>query len=296
MPNPHLKRSSTGPASDLVVVESPSEMRALAERWHREGGVIGLVPTMGALHAGHLSLVERARAENTRLVVSVFVNPIQFGPGEDLDRYPRPVESDLEMLRSAGADAAYMPSAQAMYPPGATTRVLVGRVAAPLEGAARPGHFEGVATVVTKLFWATRADRAYFGQKDAQQVAVVQRLAADLDAGVEIVVCPTVREADGLAVSSRNAYLDPRERIAAVSLSRALRAASDAYRRGERDAARLRQSMVEVLAGEPLGALEYAEVVDPGNFSSPGTLALLAVRIGKTRLIDNHDLAQPYPG
>ena len=142
-------------------------MRALARRWHGEGGVIGLVPTMGALHAGHLSLVERARAENTRLVVSVFVNPIQFGPGEDLDRYPRPVGSDLEMLRAAGVDAAYAPSAQAMYPPGATTRVLAGPVAATLEGAARPGHFEGVATVVTKLFWATRADRAYFGQKDA---------------------------------------------------------------------------------------------------------------------------------
>jgi len=271
-------------------------MRALARRWHGAGGVIGLVPTMGALHAGHLSLVERARAENSRLVVSVFVNPIQFGPGEDLDRYPRPVESDLEMLRAAGVDAAYTPAAEAMYPPGATTRVLAGAVANPLEGASRPGHFEGVATVVTKLFWATRADRAYFGQKDAQQVAVVQRLAADLDSGVEIVVCPTVREADGLAVSSRNAYLDPRERTAAVSLSRALRAASDAYRAGERDAASLRQSMVDVIAAEPLAALEYAEVVDAGNFSSPGTLALLAVRIGKTRLIDNHDLAQPYPG
>src|SRR5438067_3687232 len=164
--SPYLKRSSTGRASELVVVESPSDMRALARRWHGEGGVIGLVPTMGALHAGHLSLVERARAENTRLVVSVFVNPIQFGPGEDLDRYPRPVGSDLEMLRAAGVDAAYAPSAQAMYPPGATTRVLAGLVAATLEGAARPGHFEGVATVVTKLFWATRADRAYFGQKD----------------------------------------------------------------------------------------------------------------------------------
>jgi pantoate--beta-alanine ligase len=271
-------------------------MRALARTWHREGGVIGLVPTMGALHAGHMSLVDRARAESSRLVVSVFVNPIQFGAGEDLDRYPRPVESDLEMLRTASVDAVYMPSVQAMYPPGATTRVLAGAVAEPLEGAARPGHFEGVATVVAKLFWATHADRAYFGQKDAQQVAVVRRLAADLDSGVEVVACPTVRESDGLAVSSRNAYLDPQERVAAVSLSRALRAASDAYGAGERDQARLRESMLAVLAGEPLARIEYAEVVDPGNFSSPGTLALLAVRIGKTRLIDNHDLAQPYPG
>lgn len=291
-----MKRLSTGPGSDLVVVESPSEMRALARRWHREGGVIGLVPTMGALHAGHMSMVERARAENSRLVVSIFVNPIQFGAGDDLDRYPRPVESDLDMLRAAAVDAVYMPSAQAMYPPGASTRVLVGPVAEPLEGAARPGHFEGVATVVTKLFWATQADRAYFGQKDAQQVAVVGRLGADLDSGVEVVVCPTVREADGLAVSSRNAYLDPRERMAAASLSRALRAASDAYGGGERDPARLRQAMLEVLAGEPRARIDYAAVVDPGNFSSPGTLALLAVRIGKTRLIDNHDLAQPYPG
>jgi pantoate--beta-alanine ligase len=271
-------------------------MRALARSWHREGEVIGLVPTMGALHAGHLSLVETARAKDSRLVVSIFVNPIQFGAGEDLDRYPRPVESDLEMLRAAGVDAAYMPSAQAMYPPGASTRVHAGRVAEPLEGSARPGHLEGVATVVTKLFWATRADRAYFGQKDAQQVAVVRRLAADLDSGVEVVVCPTVREADGLAVSSRNAYLDPQQRQAAVSLSRALRAASDAYRAGERDPGRLRQSLIDVLAGEPLARIDYAEVVDPGNFSSPGTLALLAVRIGKTRLIDNHDLAEPYPG
>jgi len=271
-------------------------MRALARRWHAEGGVIGLVPTMGALHAGHIALVESARRPGMRVITSIFVNPTQFGPGEDLDRYPRPVESDLEMLRAAGVDAAYTPSAEAMYPPGATTRVLAGSVANPLEGASRPGHFEGVATVVTKLFWATRADRAYFGQKDAQQAAVVKRLAADLDSGVEIVVCPTIRETDGLAVSSRNAYLDPRERMAAVSLSRALRAASDAYRAGERDAASLRQSMVDVIAAEPLAALEYAEVVDAGNFSSPGTLALLAVRIGKTRLIDNHDLAQPYPG
>jgi pantoate--beta-alanine ligase len=200
-------------------------MRALARSWHRDGGVIGLVPTMGALHAGHMSLVERARAENSRLIVSIFVNPIQFGAGEDLDRYPRPVESDLDLLRAAAFDAVYMPPAQAMYPPGATTRVLAGPVAAPLEGAARPGHFEGVATVVAKLFWASGADRAYFGQKDAQQVAVVMRLAADLDSGVEVVVCPTVREADGLAVSSRNDYLDQQQRVAAVSLGRAMRAA-----------------------------------------------------------------------
>ncbi len=260
------------------------------------GDSIGLVPTMGALHAGHLSLIDRARADNTRVVVSIFVNPIQFGPGEDLARYPRPLQADLEMLRSAGVDAVYIPRVEDMYPEGATTRVLVGAVAEPLEGAARPGHFEGVATVVTKLLWAVRPDRAYFGQKDAQQVAVVKRLAADLDTGVEIAVCPTVREADGLAVSSRNAYLDPAERAAAASLSRALRAASDLYRTGEHDPGRLRAAMRSVLVAEPLAAVDYAEVVDPGNFSSPGSLAVLAVRIGKTRLIDNHDLAKSFPG
>jgi pantoate--beta-alanine ligase len=271
-------------------------MREMARSWQGERASIGLVPTMGALHAGHLSLVERARVENDRLVVSIFVNPLQFGPSEDLDRYPRPVEADLEILRAAGVDAVYMPGVKDMYPEQATTRVAVHGVAVPLEGEARSGHFEGVATVVTKLFWATWADRAYFGQKDAQQVAVVKRLAADLDSGVEIVVCPTVREADGLAVSSRNAYLDPQERAAAASLSHALRAAVDLYRGGERDPGRLRRRMLDVLEGEPLAHIEYAEVVDPGNFSSPGTLAVLAVRIGKTRLIDNHDLIQPYPG
>ena len=194
-------------------------MRALARRWHGEGGVIGLVPTMGALHAGHLSLVERARAENTRLVVSVFVNPIQFGPGEDLDRYPRPVGSDLEMLRAAGVDAAYTPSAQAMYPPGATTRVLAGPVAATLEGAARPGHFEGVATVVTKLFWATRADRAYFGQKDAQQVAVVQRLARAAGDGLGVMDHVVERHRQGGRVAEHHhpeAVADEQDRDAGL--------------------------------------------------------------------------------
>jgi pantoate--beta-alanine ligase len=269
-------------------------MRGRVREWAELS--VGLVPTMGALHAGHKSLIERAGAENDMVVVSIFVNPLQFGAGEDLARYPRPIEDDLEILREMDVDAVYMPRVEDMYPEGATTRVVVGGVAEPLEGAARPGHFEGVATVVTKLFWAVEPDRAYFGHKDAQQVAVVRRLAADLDTGVEIVVCPTVREADGLAVSSRNAYLDPQERAAATCLSRALRSASDRYRAGERDPDRLKAVLHTVLAAEPLARVDYAEVVDPGNFSSPGTLAVLAVRIGKTRLIDNHDLAEPYPG
>lgn len=271
-------------------------MRDIARGWHVDGLSIGLVPTMGALHAGHMSLVDQACRENDRVVVSVFVNPIQFGPGEDLGRYPRSPERDLSMLRNAGVDAIYMPSASDMYPAAASTRVVVHGVADRLEGAARPGHFEGVATVVAKLFTATSADHAYFGQKDAQQVAVVKRLATDLDLGVEIRVCPTVRESDGLALSSRNAYLDPAERRAAVCLSQALGLAAEAYRRGERDAGRLRAILREPIEAEPLARLDYAEMIDPDTFSTPGSLAVLAVRIGKTRLIDNHDLKLPYPG
>jgi pantoate--beta-alanine ligase len=270
-------------------------MLEASRRWRREGDSIGLVPTMGALHAGHMSLVDRACAENQRAVVSVFVNPIQFGAGEDLERYPTSPEKDLDQLRRAGVEAVYKPVAGVMYPPGASTRVTVHGVAEPLEGAARPGHFEGVATVVTKLFNATEPDRAYFGQKDAQQVAVVKRLALDLDTGVEIRVCPTVREDDGLALSSRNAYLGPQERKAAVCLSAALRHAARAYASGIRESARLQSALFQTLRAEPLAKVDYAELVDPEAFTSPGTLAVLAVWIGKTRLIDNHDLAGDFP-
>src|SRR5438132_10370966 len=208
-------------------------MRAKVQEWAEYS--IGLVPTMGALHAGHRSLIERADAENDLVVVSIFVNPLQFGPGEDLAHYPRPVANDLEMLRGMDVEAVYMPGVEDMYPESASTRVVVGSVSELLEGASRPGHFEGVATVVTKLLWAVDPDRAYFGQKDAQQVAVVKRLAADLDLGAEIKVVPTVREADGLALSSRNSYLDTSERKAAISISAALRDACEAYGSGERD-------------------------------------------------------------
>lgn len=270
-------------------------MLEASRQWRREGLSIGLVPTMGALHAGHMSLVDRACQENQRVVVSVFVNPIQFGPGEDLERYPTSPARDLDLLRRAGVGAVYKPAAGVMYSPAASTRVTVHRVANPLEGAARLGHFEGVATVVTKLFNATEPDRAYFGQKDAQQVAVVKRLALDLDTGVEIRVCPTVREPEGLALSSRNAYLGPQERKAAVCLSAALRVAARAYRSGEREPARLRSVLLQALEAEPLAKVDYAEVVDPESFTSPGTLAVLAVWVGKTRLIDNHDLAREFP-
>ena len=264
--------------------------------WRREGRAIGLVPTMGALHAGHLSLVELARRENDVTVVSVFVNPLQFGPHEDFERYPRDEARDRAMLETAGVHAVYMPSVAAMYPPGSTTRVEVGAVAEPLEGAARPAHFTGVATVVTKLFAAVQPDRAYFGQKDAQQVAVIRRLTADLDLGVEIRVGPTVRESDGLATSSRNVYLGVEERKAATSLSRGLRAAAAAYAAGERVSERLREAIVAEVSAEPLVRLEYAEVVDPETFTAPGRLAVVAARVGMTRLIDNHDLSIPFPG
>jgi pantoate--beta-alanine ligase len=271
-------------------------MLELSRGWRREGLSIGLVPTMGALHAGHMSLVAGACSENDRVVVSIFVNSLQFGPRDDLERYPTSLDHDLELLAKAGVAAVYMPTAAVMYPPAATTRVRVGGVAEPLEGSLRPGHFEGVATVVAKLLNATQPDRAYFGQKDAQQVAVVRRLASDLDTGVEIRVCPTVREADGLALSSRNAYLTPEERKAATCLSRGLRWAAEAYQAGERDPNRLRHGLLELVQAQPLAAVAYAELVDPGTFKAPGTLAVLAVSIGKTRLIDNHDLTQAFPG
>jgi pantoate--beta-alanine ligase len=262
--------------------------------WRRAGQSVGLVPTMGALHAGHLSLVAASLAENDRTVVSIFVNPLQFGPAEDFDRYPRDLGRDLEALEGLGADTVFAPTTAEMYPPGATTRVRVAGLDEVLEGARRPGHFEGVATVVSKLFWAGRPDRAYFGQKDAQQAALVTRLAADLATGITIRVCPIVREPDGLALSSRNAYLDPAARQAALVLSRALRLANEAFRGGEHDAANLRRLLHRELATEPLARTDYAELVDPDDFRTAGRLAVLAVNLGKTRLIDNHLLGEQF--
>jgi pantoate--beta-alanine ligase len=270
-------------------------MLEVSRRWRSAGRSIGLVPTMGALHAGHLSLVDLARRENEIVVVSIFVNPIQFGPKEDFERYPRDPERDAVLLGEAGVDAIYEPPIAAMYPPGASTRVRVGGVAEPLEGKARPGHFEGVATVVSKLFAAVDPDRAYFGQKDAQQVAVVKRLVRDLDLGVEVRVGETVREPDGLALSSRNVYLNEAERKAAASIGAALRDAAETYASGERDPDRLRARMVARLGLEPLVQTEYVELVDPATFHKPGTLAVIAARVGKTRLIDNLDLSKSAP-
>jgi pantoate--beta-alanine ligase len=270
-------------------------MLAASRMWRGERLTIGLVPTMGALHAGHLSLIDQACRENSRVVVSIFVNPIQFGPGEDFERYPRDPVRDGELLRKAGIDAVYQPPVEVMYPPGSSTRIHVAGVSEGLEGKARPVHFDGVATVVAKLLSAVECDHAYFGQKDAQQVAVVKRLVRDLDLPVEIRVGPTVREADGLALSSRNAYLSPDERRAATCLSSALRLAAGAYADGEGRPERLRQILRARLESEPLARVEYVEVVDPESFKAPGSLAVLAVRVGSTRLIDNHDLSKAFP-
>jgi pantoate--beta-alanine ligase len=254
---------------------------------------LGLVPTMGYLHEGHLSLVRRARAECDNVAVSIFVNPTQFAPTEDFGSYPRDMQRDLELLQAEGVDMVFAPEADEIYPSGYGTFIEVQHVTEMLEGAARPGFFRGVATVVCKLLNITRPDRAYFGQKDAQQAVVVQKLVRDLNMPVEIVVCPTVREADGLAMSSRNAYLSPDERASAPVLYRALSEAKDAYETGERDAETLRRTMRRVLASEPLAQPDYVSAADPHTLQeltqigANGVLLSLAVRIGPARLIDN---------
>jgi pantoate--beta-alanine ligase len=256
-------------------------------------GALGLVPTMGALHEGHLSLVRRARADNDHVGVSIFVNPTQFGPNEDLSRYPRDLDRDLSLLAEAGADLVWTPTPEIVYPPGFQTYVAVEQVALPLEGRIRPGHFRGVATVVAKLFNVFTPDRAYFGQKDAQQVIVIKRLAADLNFPLEVVICPTVREPDGLATSSRNFYLNPEERRAAAVLYQALSAAKSAFDNGERNGDVLRAILSSTIAGEPLAQVDYVSAADQDTLveldriSGKGVLLSLAVRIGATRLIDN---------
>ena len=261
---------------------------------------LGLVPTMGALHDGHLSLVRRARSDNVALIVTIFVNPSQFAPNEDLAAYPRDPERDLALLESEGADMVFMPPPEEVYPAGYDTWISVERTSAPLEGEARPGHFRGVATVVCKLFNMVRPDRAYFGQKDAQQLQVIRRMNADLNLGVEVTAMPTVREPDGLAMSSRNAYLSPAERRAAPVLHDSLRAALELYDDGVRQAAALREAMNRVLAAEPLAEPDYVSVADPDTLAElelvdGPALASLAVRIGTTRLIDNVVLGTDGP-
>jgi len=255
-------------------------------------GTVGLVPTMGYLHEGHLSLIRRAKAECDHVVVSIFVNPTQFGPNEDLSKYPRELEPDLRLIAPLGVDVVWTPTAEGMYPNGFQTWVQVEALTAPLEGAVRPGHFRGVTTVVAKLFNAVQPHKAYFGQKDAQQAAVIHQMTRDLSYPIEIVVCPIVREADGLAMSSRNKYLEGEDRQAALALSRALNAAKELYDAGERDAEKLRGKMKDVIASEPRAQLQYVSCADYDTLAELAavtgkTLLSMAVLIGKTRLIDN---------
>ena len=253
---------------------------------------VGLVPTMGYLHDGHLSLAKRAREECKSVVASIFVNPTQFGPNEDLAKYPRDLERDLGLLEAVGTDLVWTPTPEIMYPSGYQTWVEVQDASRPLEGAQRPGHFRGVTTVVSKLFNAVRPAKAYFGQKDAQQAVVIRQMALDLNFPIEIVVCPIVREPDGLAMSSRNVYLSPEERKAATVLNRALRAAQAAYQEGERGAGALRNILKETLTSEPLAQTQYVSCADYDTLQelehvTGKTLLSMAVAFGKTRLIDN---------
>lgn len=270
--------------------------RAWVRERQRAGETVGVVPTMGALHVGHLSLAEAARKGCDRVIATVFVNPTQFSPSEDFQRYPRDLDADTAKLAGVGVDAVFAPSVATMYPPTASTSVDVGPVARPFEGAIRPTHFAGVATVVAKLFLIAPADRAYFGQKDYQQTVVVRRMVEDLNLPIEVVVCPTVREPDGLAMSSRNAYLSADDRARALCLSRGLHEAQRLYADGERDASTLRETVRGVIAAAKGVDLQYVAVLRDGTMDeidsvdAPAVIAV-AARVGQTRLIDNVRLA-----
>jgi pantoate--beta-alanine ligase len=275
--------------SPMMIVSTLEELRSARAILDEP---VGLVPTMGYLHEGHLSLVRRAREECASVAVSIFVNPTQFGPSEDLTAYPRDLERDLRLLDGLGVNLVWTPTPGIMYPSGYQTWVQVEALTSPLEGAMRPAHFRGVTTVVAKLFNAVQPAKAYFGQKDAQQVAVIRRMAHDLNFPLDVVICPTVREPDGLAKSSRNAYLNTEQRRAAIVLYRALTVAREAYKAGERDAETLRERMRETLASEPLAQVQYVSCADYDTLEELETvngkaLLSMAVYVGKTRLIDN---------
>jgi pantoate--beta-alanine ligase len=273
----------------MQVVKTIPDIRVLRQQ---VTGSVGFVPTMGYLHEGHLALVKRARTENSTVFVSIYVNPTQFGPREDFGAYPRDLNRDLDLLRGEGVDVVFVPSDDEMYPPEFSSWVDVEKVTEQLEGASRPRHFRGVSTVVAKLFNIVQPSRAYFGQKDAQQAAVIKRMVADLDMALEIVVVPTVRESDGLAMSSRNVYLSPEERQAATILFKALTLARQLWQGGEKDAEEIRRQMASLIQKEPLAQIDYVSIADADTLEESGVidrpaLASLAVRIGKTRLIDN---------
>lgn len=276
----------------MKVVKTIKEVREIVSSWRRDGLTVGLVPTMGYLHEGHQSLISKSVSENDRTVVSVFVNPIQFGPNEDLEAYPRDLKRDMEAVEAVGGDLIFNPEPAEMYPSHFTSFIDTTETTELLCGAVRPVHFRGVCTVVGKLFNIVTPDRAYFGQKDAQQLATIRRFVRDLNFGLEIVPCPIVREADGLAKSSRNTYLSPAERKAALILSKSLALGKKAVDEGERDASKVVSIITETLQTEPLARIDYVEVVDFENIQrietiSGETLVAIAVYIGKTRLIDN---------
>lgn len=276
----------------LKVTPSLAELRTIVRAMRSEGKRIGLVPTMGALHSGHVSLIKAARAESDFVIVTIFVNPTQFGPNEDFQKYPRPLEKDVAACAEAGADLVFTPSVNEVYPQPFFTVVDVTGISEVLEGACRPGHFKGVATVVLKLFNMTQPDVAFFGQKDFQQQLLIRRMVSELDLPVDIRVCPTVRESDGLALSSRNIYLSEDDRKSALALSRALRHAESRLKGGETDLAKVRNEMHEILNSTPNLKLEYATIVDPDSIAEldrPQRLqvAVIAARVGTTRLIDN---------
>jgi pantoate--beta-alanine ligase len=278
----------------MNIVSTITDLRKKREAMQ---GTVGLVPTMGFLHAGHVSLVKKARSECDHVIVSIFVNPTQFAPTEDLESYPRDLEHDAQLLKDAGADLIWTPNNEIMYPQGFQTWVTVEEITKPLEGQFRPEHFRGVTTVVAKLFNATQPHRAYFGQKDAQQAAVIKRMILDLNFPIEMIVCPIVREADNLAMSSRNTYLNPAQRKAATILSKSLFAAQSLFKQGERDANVIKKCVEEIIASEPLAKLQYVSCADSLTLQELDTIesdALLsmAVYFGKTRLIDNLHLKQ----
>lgn len=275
-----------------MLVKKIDEVRNLVREWKKQGLTIGYVPTMGALHEGHKSLIDRAVKENDKVIVSVFVNPTQFGPNEDYDSYPRNIEKDMELCESAGAAAVFNPEPSEMYFDNRSTTVSVSGLTGVLCGARRPGHFNGVCLVITKFFNIVKPDRAYFGQKDAQQVAVLKRMVRDLSFDVEIVPCPIIREEDGLAKSSRNTYLNADERKAALVLSRSLKIAKGMLDNGERNADKIKEAMTSEINKEKLAKIDYVEIVDSEDLTSvceikKNILVPIAVYIGKIRLIDN---------
>lgn len=276
----------------MITISGIPEMKSLANEARSQNLAIGFVPTMGYLHDGHMSLVQRARSENDVVVASIFVNPTQFGPNEDLELYPRDMEGDRHKLQTAGVDALFLPESGQLYGPGYQTYVIVETVSLPLCGSSRPGHFRGVATVVLKLFNIVRPTRAYFGQKDFQQLQVIRRMVSDLNVDVSVIGCPTVREADGLAMSSRNSYLDVSERKQAVALNQSLLFAKTMFHSGETSSRIILDAVVDRISREPDARIDYARIVDSHTLSDvdqsdSASLVALAVRIGKTRLIDN---------